>query len=169
MGIPFFSIEVFQRVFRLFREACQKAGYEAKPEQMGWGVPIYVAETDRQAREEFEPHLWYFVRNLLKGISLSPPGYTSARSVAAIIKNRQLFLAEQETWDDVEKGVYAIVGSPQTVRQKLEHWQKELGCGVVLTGCQAGSLPHELARKSMELLTRAVLPHVRGGAPTAHS
>ena len=45
---------------------------------MGWGVPIYVAETDKQAREEFEPHLWYFVRNLLKGIGLTPPGYTSA-------------------------------------------------------------------------------------------
>src|SRR5947208_2433017 len=167
MGIPFFSIEVFRRVFSLFREACQKAGYEAKPEQMGWGVPIYVAETDKQAREEFEPHLWYFVRNLLKGLSLSPPGYTSARSVAAIIKNRHLFLSEQKTWDDVEKGVYAIVGSPQTVRQKMEHWQKELGCGVVLTGCQTGAVNHELARKSMELLAREVLPHTRGAGAAA--
>src|SRR5713101_2812540 len=35
MGIPFFSIEVFRRMFGLFREACHKAGYEAKPEQMG--------------------------------------------------------------------------------------------------------------------------------------
>ena len=52
MGIPFFSIEVFRRMFGLFREACQKEGYEAKPEQMqGWVVPIYVAETDKQVRE----------------------------------------------------------------------------------------------------------------------
>ncbi len=55
---------------------------------------------------------------------------------------------------------FAIVGSPQTVRQKLERYQKELGCGVVLTGCQTGTMPHELARKSMELLAREVLPHV---------
>ena len=61
MGMPYFHIDVFRRVFDQFREACQKAGYTAKPEQMGWGVPIYVAETDRQAREEFEPHFWYFV------------------------------------------------------------------------------------------------------------
>ena len=52
------------------------------PEQMGWGVPIYVAETDKQAREEFEPHFWYFVSNLLKGIGLAPPGYTSPKSAA---------------------------------------------------------------------------------------
>ena len=37
MGIPYFPIEVFRKVFALFRDACSRAGYEAKPEQMGWG------------------------------------------------------------------------------------------------------------------------------------
>jgi alkanesulfonate monooxygenase SsuD/methylene tetrahydromethanopterin reductase-like flavin-dependent oxidoreductase (luciferase family) len=166
MGIPYFHIDVFKRVFEQFREACRKAGYEAAPEQMGWGVPIYVAETDRQAREEFEPHFWYFVKNLMKNLTLAPPGYTSARSALAILRNRVKFLPEQKTWDDVERGVFAIVGSPATVRQKLAQYQKEVGAGVVLTGCQTGALPHELARKSMELLAREVLPHVRGAQET---
>ncbi len=104
MGVPYFHIDVFRRVFAQFREACTKAGYTADPEQMGWGVPIYVAETDKQAREEFEPHFWYFVHNLMKGIGLSPPGYTSAKSAAAILKNQKLFLYTQKTWDDIEKG-----------------------------------------------------------------
>jgi alkanesulfonate monooxygenase SsuD/methylene tetrahydromethanopterin reductase-like flavin-dependent oxidoreductase (luciferase family) len=162
MGIPYFHIDVFRRLFDSFRDACAKAGYTAAPEQMGWGVPIYVAETDRQAREEFEPHLWYFQRNLLKGINLFPPGYTTPRSALAMLKNRKYFLAEQKTWDDIEAGVFGFVGSPATVRQKLQRYQKELGVGVVLTGCQTGALPHELARKSMELLAHEVLPHVRG-------
>src|SRR5260370_17125598 len=126
---------------------------------MGWGLRFYVAEPDAQARAEFEPHFWYFMRNLMKNISLTPPGYTSARSALAIIKNRSQFLPEQKGWDDIEKGVFAIVGSPETVRQKLNHYRKELGCGVVLTGCQTGTMPHEQARKSMELLAREVLPH----------
>src|SRR5205085_6426087 len=88
------------------------------------------------------------------------------RSALAIIKIRGAFLAEQKTWEDVEKGVFAIVGSPETVRQKLGQYQKELGAGVVLTGCQTGALPHELTRKSMELLAREVLPHVRGAQET---
>ena len=95
------------------------------------------------------------------GIGTSPPGYTSAKSAAAILKNQKYFLYTQKTWDDIETGVFAIVGSPQTVRQKLERYQKELGVGVVLTGCQTGTLPHELARKSMELLAREVLPYTR--------
>jgi alkanesulfonate monooxygenase SsuD/methylene tetrahydromethanopterin reductase-like flavin-dependent oxidoreductase (luciferase family) len=161
MGVPYFNLDTFRRVFAQFREACERAGYVAAPEQMGWGVPIYVAETDEQARREFEPHLWYFVENLLKNINLAPPGYTSPRSALAILRNRGSFLAEQESWEDIEKGVFGIVGSPRTVRQKLAEYQKELGVGVVLTGCQTGTLPHELARKSMELLAREVLPHVR--------
>lgn len=161
MGIPYFHIDVFRRVFAQFREACAKAGYTPDPEQMGWGVPIYVAETDRQAREEFEQHLWYFVRKHLKGINLTPPGYTSAKSALAIIKNRKMFITEQESWDDIEKGLFAIVGSPKTVRDKLNHHRKEMGAGIVLTGCQTGTLPHALARKSMELFAREVLPYVR--------
>jgi alkanesulfonate monooxygenase SsuD/methylene tetrahydromethanopterin reductase-like flavin-dependent oxidoreductase (luciferase family) len=168
MGIPFFHIDVFRRVFAQFREACAKFGYTPHPEQMGWGVPVYVAETDKQAREEFEPNFWYFVRNLLKGIGLAPPGYTSARSAQAILKNQKYFLYNQKTWDEVEKGVFAIVGSPATVRQKLEQYQKELGAGVILTGCQTGAANHELTRKSMELLAREVLPYLRKvGAETA--
>src|SRR5581483_10784488 len=131
--IPFFHIDVFKRVFAQFREACLKAGYTASPEQMGWGVPIYVAETDRRAREEFEPHLWYFVRNHLKNINLVPPGYTSPRSLLAIMKNRHFFIQEQKTWDDIERGVFAIVGSPETVRQQLNQYRKEVGAGVVLS------------------------------------
>ena len=161
MGVPYFHIDVFRRVFVQFREACSRAGYTADPDQMGWGVPIYVAETDRQAREDFEPHFWYFVKNLMKGIGLTPPGYTSAKSAAAILKNQKHFLYTQKTWDDIERGTFAIVGSPVTVRQKLAQYQKELGCGVVLTGCQTGTLSHELTRKSMELLAREVLPYVR--------
>src|SRR5438067_10931 len=162
MGVPYFHIDVFRRVFAQFREACQKAGYTADPEQMGWGVPVYVADTDKQAREEFEPHLWYFVKNLLKGIGITPPGYTSAKSAAAILKQQKHFLYAQKTWADIENGVFAIVGSPETVRQKLAQYQKELGVGVVLTGCQVGTLSHQLARKSMEMLAREVLPFVRG-------
>jgi alkanesulfonate monooxygenase SsuD/methylene tetrahydromethanopterin reductase-like flavin-dependent oxidoreductase (luciferase family) len=162
LGVPYFHIDVFKKVFATFREACEKAGYQARPEQMGWGVPIYVAETDRQAREEFEPHCWYFVRNLLKNITMAPPGYTSPKSAAAMLKNQKYFLYNQETWEDMEEGVFSIVGSPETVRQKLEHYQKELGCGIVLTGCQTGTLSHEMARKSMELLAREVLPYTRG-------
>jgi hypothetical protein len=60
MGLPYFHISSFHRVYGMFREACQKEGYTPAPEQMAWGVPVYVAENDAKAREEFEPHFWRF-------------------------------------------------------------------------------------------------------------
>ncbi len=161
MGIPYFHIDVFQRVFDQFRDACEKEGYTAAPEQMGWGIPIYVADSDRKAREEFEPHFWYFIKKLLRGILLAPPGYTSAKSAIALLKQRKYFLSEVTSWDEIEKGCYAIVGSPETVRQKLEHYQKRLGAGVVLTGCQIGAAQHENTRVSMRLLATEVMPKLR--------
>ena len=38
MGIPFFHIDVFRRQFGLFREACERAGYTANDEQLGWAL-----------------------------------------------------------------------------------------------------------------------------------
>jgi alkanesulfonate monooxygenase SsuD/methylene tetrahydromethanopterin reductase-like flavin-dependent oxidoreductase (luciferase family) len=161
MGIPYFHIDVFKRTFDTFRECCAREGYTPDPEQMGWIVPIHVAETDEQARREFEPALWYFAKKLLLGITISPPGYTSVRSALAIDRNRDKFMASVETWDQIEKGVYAIVGSPQTVREKLSHYQKHLGVGNILTSPQIGTLPHDVARRSMKLFAEEVMPYVR--------
>lgn len=161
MGIPYFHIDVFKRTFDMFRDACAREGYTPVPEQMGWAIPVYVAETDEQARREFEPCLWYFAKKLLRGIDISPPGYTSVKSALSIIKNQGKFLLSLDSWDEVERGVYAIVGSPATVREKLSHYQKQLGVGNILTGCQIGSLTHEQTRRSMKLLAEEVMPYVR--------
>ena len=161
MGLPYFHIETNKRVFDRFREACQRYGYQPKPEQMGWGVAVYVAENDRQAYDEFWPHFQYFVRNCLKGIGLIPPGYTSERSMLAIARSRNAFLSPELSWREIESGYYAIVGSPATVRDKLLHCLEYLGVGVLMLGFQAGSLPHELARKSLHLFSREVLPALK--------
>jgi alkanesulfonate monooxygenase SsuD/methylene tetrahydromethanopterin reductase-like flavin-dependent oxidoreductase (luciferase family) len=161
MGIPYFHIDVFKRTFDTFRDCCEREGYTPDPEQMGWIVPVHVAETDEQARREFEPALWYFAKKLLLGITISPPGYTSVKSALAIDKNRDKFLFSIDTWDQIEKGVYAIVGSPATVRDKLSYYQKHLGVGNILTSPQIGTLPHDVARRSMKMFAEEVIPYVR--------
>jgi alkanesulfonate monooxygenase SsuD/methylene tetrahydromethanopterin reductase-like flavin-dependent oxidoreductase (luciferase family) len=158
MGIPYFHIDFFQRNFDLFRDAAQKAGYEASPYQLGWLCPIYVAETDEQAWAEYEPHLFYFARQLLKGLVVLPPGYTSIRSIAGIHGALSKFLITVEDRKQIEDGAYAIVGSPATVRDKLLEYGKRLGVGNLLGLFQLGTLPGDLTRKSMQLFAREVMP-----------
>ena len=160
MGIPYFHIDIFERQFRLFREACEKEGYTYDPRQAGWLTPIYVAETDEEARRQFEDHWWYFVRRLLPGIEISPPGYTSLRSVENILKGRGTFALSLSSWDQVVDGQYAIVGSPDTVYELLERNLLRLGTGNLLGLFQLGTLPGELTRRNLELFAGEVMPRL---------
>ncbi len=161
MGIPYFHINVFQRNYDMFRETAEKLGKTVDPMQLGWLVPIYVSDTDESARREYEQHLWYFAHKLLKGITITPPGYTSARSYTRILEAGPTFMRYQETWDQIEEGGYAIVGSAETVRDKLIDHMGKLGAGNLLGLFQLGSLPHDLTVKSMTLFAEKVLPALR--------
>jgi alkanesulfonate monooxygenase SsuD/methylene tetrahydromethanopterin reductase-like flavin-dependent oxidoreductase (luciferase family) len=149
----------------MFRDACEAEGYTADPLQAGWLLPIYVAETDEQARREYEEHLWYFVRRLLPGITIQPPGYTSARSLGSILKSAGKFMLNVETWDQIVDGRYAIVGSPDTVADLLVDSLSRLGTGNLLGLFQLGSLPHDLTMKNMQLFAEQVLPRLRKEFP----
>jgi alkanesulfonate monooxygenase SsuD/methylene tetrahydromethanopterin reductase-like flavin-dependent oxidoreductase (luciferase family) len=165
MGIPYFHKRVFQRNFDFFREACDKQGYTADPKQMGWLVPIYVADTDAQARREYEPHFWHFAKKLLPGIDINPPGYTTARSALKMLRAHNDFVLHAETWAQIEEGSYAIVGSPATVRQRMQEMIDMLGVGNVLALLQLGTLPADLTCKNMELFAREVMPALRTRLP----
>ncbi len=161
MGIPYFHMSFFEKNFSAFREAAQKHGYESSPYQLGWLCPIYVADSDEQAWEEYSRHLFYFAHALLKGLVVFPPGYTSARSIAGINKAMGQFLSTVKTRKEVEEGGYAIVGSPATVRDKLIEYSKRLQVGNLLGLFQLGTLPADLTLKSMTLFANEVMPALR--------
>jgi len=165
MGIPYFRFDVFERYFAMFRDACEAEGYTADPLQAGWLVPIYVSDTDDQARREFEEHLWYFVRRLLPGITIQPPGYTSARSLGSILKSAGTFLLNVDRWEDIVEGRYAIVGSVATVTDLLIDSLRRLGTGNLLGLFQLGSLPYDLTTRNMRLFASEVMPRLRAEFP----
>ena len=165
MGIPYFHISVFERTFKLFREACEREGYEADPMQAGWLVPIYVADTDEEARRQYEDHFFYFVKRLLPGINIQPPGYTSVRSLESIMKGAGTFALNLDSWDQVVEGQYAIVGSPDTVTELLTENLSRLGTGNLLGLFQLGTLPLDLTRRNLELFAHEVMPRLRKQFP----
>jgi alkanesulfonate monooxygenase SsuD/methylene tetrahydromethanopterin reductase-like flavin-dependent oxidoreductase (luciferase family) len=166
MGIPYFHIDFFKKTYALFKRACEQQGYRAHPEQMGLLMPIYVGETDEQARREFEEHFWYFKRKLIPGILLSPPGYTSVQSALRIFKGvESSFISGVETWDDVEAGSFATVGSPETVFEKLSEHLTDLGAGNLLTLMQLGNMPSDKARANMARFAEQVMPRLAEAFP----
>ena len=75
------------------------------------------------------------------------------------------FVTLLTSWDEVEEGMYAVVGSPATVREKMREALKLTGCGIVQGIFQVGSMPHELATKNMTLFAREVMPALRAEFP----
>lgn len=168
MGIPYFHFDVFRRTFGMFRDACEREGYNADPRQSGWLTPIYVAETDEEARAEFEEHWWYFVKRLLPGITISPPGYTSLRSMENAAKNATSFAERLESWQDTVAGRYAIVGSPETVTELLIDSLSQLGTGNLLGLFQLGTLGADATRRNLKLFATEVMPKLRQRFPEGH-
>ncbi len=70
-------------------------------------------------------------------------------------------MLDAKDWDDIEAGAYAIVGSPDTVRDKMAYYIDKLGVGNVLCLLQLGSLPANLTRKNTDLFAGEVMPHLR--------
>ncbi len=168
MGIPYFHRSVFERTFGMFRDACEREGYTADPLQSGWLTPIYVAETDEQARAEYESHFWYWVRKLLPGITITPPGYTSLRSLESQMKGAGTFAVNLQTWEQVVEGRYAIVGSPETVYDQLEECLSRFGTGNLLGLFQLGTLPQAETERNLELFASEVMPRLRERFPEGH-
>ena len=51
IALPFSPYQVMQEHYGRLREyAASKLGYEVPPEQIGWPVIVYVADTDEEAR-----------------------------------------------------------------------------------------------------------------------
>jgi hypothetical protein len=153
--------------YDMYRKAAEEAGYEASPKQLAAAIPTYVAETEEQAHREAKPHLMWLFQNGLKipPYHWFPPGYTSKKSfgnmLAAKVKHNIKDHWEL-TWDELVEQRYIIVGSPETVIERLTEFTDDLGAGIVLgAGGHMGSMPHWQAMKCMQLMAEEVIPHFR--------
>jgi alkanesulfonate monooxygenase SsuD/methylene tetrahydromethanopterin reductase-like flavin-dependent oxidoreductase (luciferase family) len=143
----------------LYRDMARKYGYEAQPEQLGWLAPIYVADTDEKAIDEARPHIEAFANKFLKNPleMLLPPGYTSTASLRAIRKAKS-GLSVRQTIELLMESEVIIVGSPDTVREKLLDCQRKVALGNLLALLQFGTLPADLTKRNMELFAAEVMP-----------
>ena len=71
--------------------------------------------------------------------------------------------------EDVIKAGVVIVGSPNTVREKLAEYQDLAGFNTSLTKTQFGTLPDEMVRANMTAIAEEILPHFRDRLPQGTS
>ncbi len=157
------DIATLRRAFAEYREAAGRYGYASAPAQLGWAAPVYLADTDEQARREAAPHLDFLFNTLLRmpRDMFFPPGYLTLASAPRVLgAKRGLGTGRNDPAELIERG-YALVGSPATIRQQLEQYASELGFGIFCGICQFGSLGHEEFERSVRLFADGVIPALR--------
>jgi alkanesulfonate monooxygenase SsuD/methylene tetrahydromethanopterin reductase-like flavin-dependent oxidoreductase (luciferase family) len=159
----FSPIKAAQKGFDMYRTVAERHGYTSQPSQLGWAVPIYVAETDEIARREIQPHIEAFFNKFLRfPIEMRlPPGYSSIASTKALIEAKFAIRASTQTLESLLDLGMVIAGSPATVRETLAAYQKQLGFGTLIAMLQVATLPAELTEKNLRLFATEVAPHLR--------
>src|SRR5438552_6398954 len=107
-----------------YRQAAEENGYEASPKQLAAAIPSYVAETEEQAHREAKPHMMWLFQNGLKipPYHWFPPGYVSKKSFANMLGAKVKHNMKDHwdlTYEELLEERYIIVGSPETVIQRL--------------------------------------------------
>jgi alkanesulfonate monooxygenase SsuD/methylene tetrahydromethanopterin reductase-like flavin-dependent oxidoreductase (luciferase family) len=154
-----------------FWDRAAAKGKDANPYRASFLQLVAVAETDRKAEEEYGKHVEYFYHKLLHlpTHQVAPPGHADYKSLLNILVSGKDFLQYSDlsvelkalkAKDMIEKG-FVVIGSPATVREKLEAIAKRLNVGHLMVALQFGSMSHDQTVKNIQLFAREVLPHLQ--------
>ncbi len=130
----------FQPLTELYRRALEQFGADVTL-PIGVHSPGFVAETDQEAKDLLWPH-WEAMTNRI-GRERGWPPATRARF-------------EHEAAEDGA----LVVGSPETVAQKIAYAARGLGLSRFDVKLSNGTLGHEHIMRAIDLLGREVAPRV---------
>ena len=156
-------------IFDRFWEMCEAKGKEVNPHRVAVVQVCAVAETDERAEAEYGPWLEKGFRHGLGSIPLHfflQPGYVPYRGLQGMLRSTAdpgiAGRLNSVTFRELSDAGCVIVGSPATVRERLESVCREMKVGNLLAMLHMGEMPHELAEKSIRMFSEEVLPHVQG-------
>ncbi|HEV3175256.1 MAG TPA: LLM class flavin-dependent oxidoreductase [Stellaceae bacterium] len=140
-----------------YREAYKAAGHPG-PGEIYLRVPVYVAETDRRARDEPEESIMNFFRYIGDRLadSASRPGARTVEDRAARAQQLQTIDYDEALREKM------IVGTPERVADRLTELREELGINGILAELNPGGLiPHERVMNALRLLCEEVMPRFK--------
>lgn len=146
-------------LFGAYRARCAANGFpEPGPEKFAYLALCYTGETDEQAQEDGQGLLWYLQRKAHPGFN-APPGYAPPDVMAKAILG--IGQKGRGSYEQLQESGVIMVGSPDTMIQKIRYLHERCGVGHLLMMNHAGSMSSEKTRRSMELFAREVYPAVR--------
>jgi hypothetical protein len=110
--------------------------------------------------------LWLFHRHLrVPPHIFFPPGFMEKRSFRNMLEAKLKYRIKDFSalsYEDLLEQGYIIVGSPQTVIDKLADYAENVGAGGIIgVGSPFGAMPKWMTLKNMQIMAEEVIPYFR--------
>lgn len=158
-----------RRVFDRFWEIADELGAPANPNRMAFMASVCVGETDADAERVYGPHLEYFF-NKGPGATqlgkLAIPGGISLPGIRFLLEDQagDFGFAHEMRHAGIERILEvgaAVVGSPDTVADRLIGIARDFRVGNLVTMLKMGSMPRDLVEENVARFAESVLPRLR--------
>ena len=161
MGLPVFvaprtiSISDLKRFIGGYHEGWGAAGHPGQGD-IALSMPMYVADTARQAREEPEQSTMHFFRAISQALRKSD----GAGAQTAEARDARAERLATISYDDVLQE-QAIYGTPEAVADRLLALRKEIGFSSLSAWMNpGGQVPNDRVLHSMRLFVEHVIPRL---------
>ncbi len=165
--------EATQDMHAIYAETAREYGYEPGPEHFGYLIRIHVQDTDEKARDVGRGFLVGNVgvgRVPLPPDYMAPIGYSSRdlryRRLRERIRNDPFRIGnagsiDTATYEAILDSNRMIIGSPDTVINKLRDVLSRVRPGILGVWTNDGNMNHQDSMRCLELMGQEVLPALR--------
>jgi alkanesulfonate monooxygenase SsuD/methylene tetrahydromethanopterin reductase-like flavin-dependent oxidoreductase (luciferase family) len=182
------ALEPTCELWNVYADEAAKLGYQAGPENFGYLIPTFLAETDEKAQEVGKNFVFGGGQNAFSRPEHTlPPGYNSKGAIRMLAKHpggswlgvspeklrqQQEDQSEEVDYDEVrrkllrgyektQRNYQLIIGSPKTVLPKLKVLLRILRPGIFTFFNIQGKVSNEDRMTSMRLIAEEVMPELR--------
>ena len=159
-------METTEWLKQIYIDTAHETGFQPGPEHFGYLLKVLVADTEEKAQEMGRHFVWTEGhRQRGPREHVDPPGYQS-RQALEIKRSRPTGVfagnaGQAQSYEQQQEANVVIVGTPDTVIEKLNYVVENLNPGYLLIYGNEGPMPHEVAMRSIELLGKEVIPALK--------
>src|SRR5579885_301668 len=155
-------IEDCQRDVAFYADIQRAQGFAPRP-RLCLTREVYVAPTDREAREDAKPYLLQYWNLWGRFTQFVNAGQVPASFDAWYRRAPRLFAM---SFDELVESGIVLAGAPETVARQIVRHCEALDLAVLVCAFQFGSMPHDKVSRSMRAFCEQVMPRVAAALRT---
>jgi len=166
-------LDVIDEIYDLYDEVALETGFTPTAEHRGYVIRVSVADTDEEAYEQGRQFYWQLGTSF--GIAprqwLQPAGYVT-RAARASRREQARTGAVNITpggpalsYEGAHATYQIVSGSPDTVVRKLQHIIDLVDPAYMTFWGREGLMSHDAAIRSIDLMTREIIPAIKAYRP----